>query len=75
LLDPAVPQEYPIEVMAVQQTTRRDRRDVEADLVHARAAREAAVGRRDVESLADMSALIDQLRAELATLVPAQRRV
>ena len=75
MLDPAVPQEYPIEVMAVQQTTRRDRRDVEADLVHARAAGEAAVGRHDVESLADMSAWIDHLRAELATLVPAQRRV
>jgi hypothetical protein len=41
--------------------------------VHARAAREAAVGRHDVESMADMSAWIDQLRAELATLVPAQR--
>jgi hypothetical protein len=43
--------------------------------VHARAAGEAAVGRHDVESLADMSAWIDHLRAELATLVPAQRRV
>lgn len=59
----------------MQQTTRRHRRDVEADLVHARAAREAAVGRHDVGSVADMSAWIDQLRAELATLLPAQRGV
>jgi hypothetical protein len=59
----------------VQQTTRRHRRDLEADLVHVRTAREAAVGRHDVESVADMSAWIDLLRAELATLRLTQRGV
>jgi hypothetical protein len=62
-------------VIAVQQLTRRNRRDVESDLVHARAAREAAVGRHDVESVAGLSTWIDQLRTELATLLPAQRGV
>ena len=58
----------------MQQLTRR-RRDVEADIVHACAAREAAVGRHDVESVAGLSVWIDQLCAELATLPPAQRGV
>lgn len=49
--------------------------DVEADLVHARAAREAAVRRHDIESAAGLSARIDQLCAELAGLLPAQRGV
>ena len=59
----------------MQQLTRRHRRDIVADLVHARAAREAAVGRHDVESTVGLIARIDQLRAELATLLPAQRGV
>ncbi len=60
--------------MAVQQLTRR-RRDVEAEIVHACAAREAALSRHDVESMAGLSAWIDELRAELATLPQAQRGV
>lgn len=56
--------------MPVQQLTRG--RDVGADIAHACAAREAAVSRHDVESVARLSAWIDQLRAELATLLPAR---
>jgi hypothetical protein len=59
--------------MPVQQLTRR--RDVQADIVHACAAREAAASRHDVESVVGLSAWIDQLRAELATLPPPQRGV
>ena len=51
------------------------RRDVEADIVHACAARETAVSRHDVESVAGLSAWIDLLRAGLATRLPAQRGV
>jgi hypothetical protein len=61
-------------VVAVQQLTRRHRRDFEADLEHARAAREAALGRHDIESMAVLSARIDQLRAELVAL-PSPRAV
>jgi hypothetical protein len=64
-----------IEVMPVQQLTRRTSRDVAADIVHACAAREAAVSRHDVESVAGLSVWIDLLRAELATRLPAQRGV
>lgn len=59
-------------MVAVQQLTRLHRRNVEADLEHARAAREAALGRHDIESMALLSARIDQLRAELVTLRLAQ---
>jgi hypothetical protein len=61
-------------VVAVQQLTSRHRRDVEADVEHARAAREAALGRHDIESMAVLSARIDQLRAQLVTL-PSPRAV
>jgi hypothetical protein len=61
-------------VIAVQQVTRRSR-DVEADILHACAAREAAVGRHDIDSVAGLIAWIDQLRTELATLLPTQRGV
>jgi hypothetical protein len=61
-------------VIAVQQVTRR-RRDVEADVLHACAAREAAVGRHDIDSVVGLNAWIDQLRAELATLLLAQRGI
>lgn len=58
----------------MHQVTRRSRRDVEADLVHVRAAREAAAGRRDIESMAGLSAWIEQLRAEMATLADGAGR-
>ena len=58
----------------MQQITRRSRRDVEAELVHAHAAREAAVGRRDIESMAGLSAWIEQLRAEIATFADGLTR-
>lgn len=52
----------------MQELTRRSRGDIEAELVHVRAAREAAAGRHDVESMAGLSAWIDQLRAEFAAM-------
>ena len=58
----------------MHQVTRRSRRDVEADLVHVRAAREAAADRRDIESMAGLSAWIEQLRAEMATLADGAGR-
>jgi hypothetical protein len=62
-------------VIPVQELSHRRCGDVEADLVHARAAREAAVRRHDIESATGLSARIDQLSAELAGLLPAPRGV